>query len=100
MLKENEKIEYLSSERSLKAPYKVYVDLECLLENTLSCQDNPENSCTEKKAKHKPSRYTWCLIWSFNNTKNKHYYCRGKDCIEKLCKDLKEFGIEIINLKK
>ena len=24
------------------------------------CQNNPENSYIEKKAKHKPSGYTWC----------------------------------------
>ena len=56
MPKENEKIEYLPGEKSLKAPNIVYVDLECLLEKILSCQDNPENSYTEKKAKHKTFR--------------------------------------------
>ena len=64
------------------------------------CQNNPENSYTEKKAKHKPSGYAWCSICSFDDTKNKRYFYRGKDCIEKLCKDLKEFGTEIINFKK
>ena len=51
MPKENEKIEYFSGEKSLKAPYIVY---ECLLEKVLPCQDNPENSYTEEKTKHKP----------------------------------------------
>ena len=66
----------------------------------LYCQNNPKNSYTEKKAKHKPSGYTCCSICSFDDTKNKCYFYRGKDCIEKLCKDLKEFGTEIINFKK
>ena len=26
------------------------------------CQNNPENSYTEKKAKHKPSGYAWCSV--------------------------------------
>ena len=64
------------------------------------CQNNPKNSYTEKKSKHKPSGYAWCSICSFDDTKNKRYFYRGKDCIEKLCKDLKEFGTEIINFKK
>ena len=64
------------------------------------CQNNPENSYTEKKAKHKPSGYAWCSICSFDDTKNKRYFYRGKDCIEKFCKDLKELGTEIINFEE
>ena len=56
MPKENGKIEYLPGEKSLKAPNIVYVDLECLLEKILSCQDNPDNFYTEKKAKPKTFR--------------------------------------------
>ena len=41
-----------------------------------------------------------CSICSFDETKTKRYFYREKDCIEKLCKDLKEFGTEIINFKK
>ena len=100
MLKEHEEIEYLPGEKSLKAPFTVYADLECILKKISSCQNNPENSYTEKKAKHKPSGYAWSLICSFDNTKNKHYFYRGKDCIEKFCKDLKDLGTEIINFKK
>ena len=65
-----------------------------------SFQNNPENSYTEKKVKHKPSGYTWCSICSFDDTKNKRYFYRGKDCIEKFCKDLKELGTEIINFEE
>ena len=41
-----------------------------------------------------------CSIWSLDDTKNKRCFYRGNDCNEKLCKDLKEFGTEIINFKK
>ena len=64
------------------------------------CQNNPKNSYTEKKANHKPSGYAWCSICSFDDTKNKHHFYRGKDCTEKFCKDLKQLGTEIINFKK
>ena len=97
---EHEKIEYLPGEKSLKAPFIIHADLECLLKKVQSYQNNPENSYTEKKAKHKPSGYAWCSICSFDNTKNKHYFYRGKDCVEKFYKDLKELETEIINFKK
>ena len=64
------------------------------------CQNNPENSYTEKKVKHKPSGCAWCSIWLFGETKNKCYFDSGKDCIEKFCKDLKELGTEIINFEE
>ena len=64
------------------------------------CQNNPENSYTEKKTKHKPSGYAWCSICSFDDTEYKHYFYRGNDWIKKSCKDLKEVGTEIINFKK
>ena len=100
MPKENEKIKYLPGEKSLKVPFIVYADLECLLKKVQYCQNNPKNSYTEKKSKHKPSGYAWCSICSFDDTKNKRYFYRGKDCIENFCKDLKELGKEIINFKK
>ena len=100
MPKEHEKIDYLPGEKSLKASFIVYADLECLLKKTTSCQNNPEKSHTEKKPKHKPSGYACCSICLLDNTKNKHYFYRGKYCIEKFCKDLKNLGTEINNFKE
>ena len=100
MPKEYEKIKYLPGEKSLKVPFIIYADLECLLKKMQSCKNNPKNSYTEKKVKHKPSGYAWCSICLFDDTKNKCYFYRGKDCIEKFCKDLKELGTEMINFKK
>ena len=40
------------------------------------------------------------FICSGDDTKNRRYFYRGKDCIEKFCKDLKELGTEIINFKE
>ena len=97
MPKEHGKIEYQPGEKSLKAPFIVYANLECLLKKYH--QNNPENSYTEKKTKHKPSGYAWCSICSFDDAKNKHYFDRGKDCIETFCKYLKELGTEVINFK-
>ena len=49
MNKEHEKIKYLPGEKSLKAQFIAFVDLECLLKKTQYCQNNPKNSYTEKK---------------------------------------------------
>ena len=38
-----------------EAPFAIYLDLECLLKKKQSCQNSPEQSYTEKKAKHEPS---------------------------------------------
>ena len=48
---ENNKIlKYVPGEKTLKVPFIVYA--ECLLRKINTCQDNPEKSCTEKKATH------------------------------------------------
>ena len=60
----------------------------------------PKILTQRKKVKHKPSGYAWCSICSFDETKNRRYFHRGKDCIEKFCKDLKELKTEIINLEE
>ena len=40
------------------------------------------------------------IKFSFDEKENKLNYCRGKDCIEKLCKKIKESANEIINREK
>ena len=35
---------------SLKAPFTVSLDSECLIKKEQSCQNNPENSYTESQA--------------------------------------------------
>ena len=62
-----------------------------------SCQNNPKESYTERKAKHEPSGYSLSLISSFNSKESKHSVYRGRDCIERFCQDLKELPTKIIN---
>ena len=45
----NKILKYNQGEKSMKAPFIIYADLECLLEKMHSCQNNPEKSYTEKK---------------------------------------------------
>ena len=50
MPKQTEKIlKYIHGEKLLKAPFAIYLDLECLLKKEQSCQNNPEISYKEKR---------------------------------------------------
>ena len=93
-------LKYLPGEKSLKAPFAIYFDFECLLIKEQSRQNNLKKSYTERKTKHEPSGYSLSLICSFDEAKNRHYLYRGKDCVEDFCKQLKELGTEIINYKE
>ena len=98
---ENNKIlKFNPREKSLKVPFIIYPDLECLLEKIDTCQNNPEKSYTEKKSMHKPSGYSRVTCCSFDKSKTEWNYYRGKDCMEKFCKDLKDQTMKIINYKK
>ena len=70
-------IKYNHGEKSLKAPFVTYLDLECLLLKMLSCQNNPKNSHTERKAKHESSGWVMFTKCSFDVTKNESDYYRG-----------------------
>ena len=48
-------LKYNPGEKSLKAPFAIYLDLECLLKKEKSYKNNPEKSYTEKKAVHELS---------------------------------------------
>ena len=64
MPKEHEKIEYLPGEKSLKASFLVYIDLECLLKTILSCQNNSENSYTKKSKILKTQTFRICMVFN------------------------------------
>ena len=101
MPNENNKIlKYNPGEKSLKVPFIIYADLECLLQKIDTCQNNPEKSYTEKKAKHKPSGYSLVTCCSFDKSKTEWNYYRGKDCMEMFCKDLRDQAMKIINYEK
>ena len=71
-------LKYSPGDKSLKAPFMIYADLECLLKKLQFCQNNPENSYTKRKAKHKPSGYSLSLICSIDETKNTQFLYRKR----------------------
>ena len=98
--KDDKKLKYNHGEKSLKATFTIYDDLECLLIKEQSCQKNPNESYAERKAKHEPSSYLLSLISSFDSIENKHNGYRGKDSIKRFCSDLKELATKIINCEE
>ena len=69
-------------EKSLKAPFTIYADLECLLEKMHPCQNNLEKFYTEKKTKHTPYDYPIFTSCSFDQQKNKVNCYKGEDYIK------------------
>ena len=59
-----------------------------------------KNRTQRKKARHEPSDWAMFTRCSFDEKENKLNYYRGKDCIEKLCKKLKERAMKIINYEE
>ena len=63
---DNNTIKYNQGEKSIKLPFVVYADLECLLEKMSTCYNNPEESSTTKINKHTPSGYSIFTLCSFH----------------------------------
>ena len=100
LTKDNNIIKYNHGEKSMKVPFIIYADLECLLEKMSTCINNPNKSSTTKINKHTPSGYSIFTSCSFDESKNKLNYNRGKYCMKKFCKDLKKHATTIINHEK
>ena len=96
----NNKLKYNYGEKPLKVLFTIYADLECLLTKQQSCQNNPNESYTERKTMQEHSWYALDLICSFDLKLNKHNFYRGKDCSKKFCSDLKQFGTKIVNYEQ
>ena len=96
----NKILKYNHGEKSLKTPFVIYVDLECLLLKQQSCQNNPNESYTERKAIHEPCGYSLDLVCSFDSKEDKHSFYRGNDCIKKFCSELKELGTKVVNYEQ
>ena len=84
----------------MKVPFIIYADLESLLAKMNTCHNNPEKSSTTKINKHTPSGYSLFTPCSFDTTKNKLDYYRGKNCMKNFCLDLREHATKIINYEK
>ena len=80
-------MKYNYGEKSLRTPFLIYADLECLLLKQKSCQNNPNESYTERKAIHEPCSYVLTLLSSFDSKQKKRSFYKRKDCIKKFCSE-------------
>ena len=76
-------LEFNQYQKSDKAPFFIYADLECIIEKLDRCKNNPENLSTTKVSEHVPSGFSMSTISSFRCIKNKHDVYRGKYCMKK-----------------
>ena len=58
-------LEFNQCQKSNKAPFIIYADLECIIQKIDVCKNNPENSSTTKVSEHIPSGFSISTISSF-----------------------------------
>ena len=73
----------------------IYAGKKPLLEKRNTCHNNLEKWLKVKVNEHTVCVYSLFTHCSFDSNKNKHDYCRGKGCIKKFYKDLKEHVMKI-----
>ena len=96
----NKILKYNEGEKPMRVPFIIYADLQCLLEKMNTCHNTPEKPSTTKINKRAPSGYSLFTHCSFDRTKNKLDYYRGKNCMKNFCLDLREHATKIINYEK
>ena len=60
----SEILEFNQYQKSDKASFIIYADLEFLIEKIDACKNNPKNSFTTKISKHMPSGFSMSTISS------------------------------------
>ena len=82
MPSENTKmLEFNQYQKSDKAPFIIYADLECIIEKIDGCKNNPKNSSTTKVSEYIPLVFSMSAISSFRSIQNKHDVYRGRNCM-------------------
>ena len=97
---DNKILRYDHGEKPMKVPFIIYADLESLPEKMNSSHNNPEKLSTTKVNKHTPPGYSLLTYCSFDITKTKFDYYRGKYSMKKFCLDLRKHATKIMNYGK
>ena len=93
-------LNYNHGEKSMRSPFVIYYDKECLLEKIRTCHNYHGKSSTAKMNKHTSSGYSIFTRSSFDAKENKLDCYSGEDCTKKFCENLKEHVIRIINYEE
>ena len=96
----NNLIRYNQGDKSLKLPFIIYADLECLLKKISTCKNNPDLSSTSKINQHVHSGYSIYTSCSFDKSQNKLNHYRGEDCMRRFCKDLRDHPTRIVDYNR
>ena len=94
---------YISStpgKNTLKNPFIIYADFECLLYPLSTCDNTEENSFTIKENIHRPSGFSMLTSYAYDKSLNKPICYHGKDCLAKFSKALKDEVNKIISIKQ
>ena len=59
---DTEILEFKQYQKSDKAPFIIYADLECLIKKIDGCKNSPECSYTTKISEHIPSIFSMCAM--------------------------------------
>ena len=89
---------YKKGSKTIKINDVIYVDLECILPKYDTYSNSFNKSHTTSVSQHIPSGYSICIVRHHNRSSETKYY-HGRDCIEKLCKELKQISNNIVNTK-
>ena len=83
-----------SGKNSLKVPFMIYADLQCLLVK------NKSNENLRIEEIHIPSGYSIVTCYSSDKSKNTLNYYQGEDCMEHFSRTLGNIFIKLINYKQ
>ena len=90
-------LEFNQNQKSDKALFIIYADLECVIEKIYGCKDNRENSSSRKVSKHISSGFSMSTITSFKSIENKHDVYRDTDPMKKFYEFLRQHAMKTID---
>ena len=93
-------LEFSQYQKTDQARFVTDADLDCIIEKTDGCENNPELSCKRKVSERIPSGFSMSIISLFRSIEKDHDVCRGKDCIKKFCVFLIEHAMKTISIQK
>ena len=91
--KDTKVLEFNQYQKSDKAPFVIYADLECIIEKRLMDVKIIVKICLK-------ICFSMFTISSFRSIEKKHDLCRGEDCIKKFSKFSRKHAIKIINFNE
>ena len=90
-------LEFNQYQKSDKASFIIYADLECIIEKIDRCRNDTKNSSTTKVSQNIPPGSSISTISSFRSIENKDNVYRDEDCMKTFCGFLRKHTMKMIN---